>query len=197
MQMSTAQIPAIIAPKVTAILDHFRQGVESWTKAGELLVEMLDENPHAYDYILAACPTMNAAILGKLEAIGRKTLHPQLLLTSGPGVSRMEKLPISMQERLLTEPVPLVVMTDNGPDILLVKAKDMSPDQVRQVFDRDRIRTEGEQRTILAEQMSRKAVSKNTPKSVPWRIKGRKVEILEPVTLTDSELFQILAQIRA
>jgi hypothetical protein len=123
-----------------------------------------------------------------------KVLHPQLLLSASPGFAKLQKLPISMQERYIEEPVPLVVHTDNGTDILLVKAKDMTKEQAAQVFGSGRIRTEGEQKAWLIQQRSEKArpIGSNLP---AWRIRNGKVEFIAGATLTAGELATIITQI--
>jgi hypothetical protein len=171
----------------------FKEGVEAWIKAGEILVHMVEDDPYVYDYIIAQCPTLNAGILGRFEQMGRKTLHPQLLLTASPGFAKLQKLPYSMQERYIEEPVPIIVHTDEGTDVLLVKAKDMTKEQASQVFAPGRIRTEGEQKAWLMQQRSNNA--RNVPEAaqVPWKIKGGKV-IINGVEFTRKQLHVILAE---
>jgi hypothetical protein len=129
--------------QIDAFITHFRRGVEEWITAGEILVQMVEQDPYVYDYIIQQCPQINAGILGRFEQMGRKTLHPQLLLTASPGFAKLQKLPFSLQERYIEEPVPVIVHTADGTDVLLVKAKDMTKEQAAQVFAPGRIRTEG------------------------------------------------------
>jgi hypothetical protein len=172
----------------------FKQGVEAWIKAGEILVRLVEDDSHAYDYILKQCPQINAGILGRFEQMGRKTLHPQLLLTSSPGFSKLQRLPFSLQERYIEEPVPLVVHTDDGTDILLVQAKNMTKEQASQCFGQGRIRTEGEQKAWLMQQRSNNArpVKSSEP---AWRIKGGRVVFREGASMSAGELATIIAQL--
>lgn len=132
--------------QIETFIHHFRRGVEEWITAGEILVQMVEKDPYVYDYIIQQCPQINAGILGRFEQMGRKTLHPQLLLTASPGFAKLQRLPFSMQERYIEEPVPVIVHTEDGTDVLLVKAKDMTKEQAAQVFAPGRVRTEGEQK---------------------------------------------------
>jgi hypothetical protein len=159
-----------------------------------MLVEMVEEDPHVYDYIIQQCPTLNAGILGRFEQMGRKILHPQLLLSASPGFSKLSKLPFSMQERYLSEPVPIIVHTENGPDVLLVETKNMTKEQANQVFAPGRIRTEGEQRAWLMQQRSNaaKPVGSNV---APWSIKGGRVVFVAGATLSAGELATIITQL--
>jgi hypothetical protein len=179
--------------KIETFIQHFRRGVEEWIAAGEILVEMVEEDPYVYDYIINQCPTLNAGILGRFEQMGRKTLHPQLLLTASPGFAKLQKLPYSMQERYVTEPVPMIVHTEAGTDVLLVKAKDMTKEQAAQVFAPGRVRTEGEQKAWLVQQRSEKAIRNEETVKTPWKIRGHKV-IINGVEFTRKEIAGILAQ---
>lgn len=156
--------------KIAQLVKLMKDGVDAWVKAGEILVELVEDDPHVYDYIIQQAPNLNASVLGSLEQMGRKILHPQLLLSASPGFSRLRKLPYSMQERFIEEPIPLIVHTDGGTDVLLVKAKDLTKDQATQVFSANRLRTEGEQKAYLIQQRS------NSVRTVgdvsPWRLTG-------------------------
>lgn len=177
--------------KIIKFIALFREGVNAWIKAGEILVDLVENDPHSYDYIIQSCPQLNAGILGRFEQMGRKTLHPQLLLTASPGFARLTRLPFSMQERYVEEPIPLIVHTDDGTDVLLVKAKDMTKEQASQVFAPGRLRTEGEQKAWLMQQKSNNA--RPVVSSKPWSIKGSKI-IINGLEFTRKELTAILAQ---
>lgn len=179
--------------KITSFIDLFRDGVKAWIKAGELLVEMTEENPKVYDEILDQCPQLNAGILARFEEMGRKTLHPQLLLNASPGFAKLKRLPFSLQERYLTEPVPILIETLTGPDKLLVKAKDMSREQANQAFGGNRLRTEGEQRAYLAQKEN--DAPKRTGSGISlWTKKGGRIFFNPDVGFTASDLASILAQ---
>ena len=179
--------------QIETFIQHFRRGVEEWITAGEILVQMVEEDPYVYDYIIAQCPQLNAGILGRFEQMGRKTLHPQLLLTASPGFAKLQRLPYSMQERYIEEPVPVIVHTDDGTDVLLVKAKDMTKEQAAQVFAPGRIRTTGEQKAYLVQQASHRAIDKKDAVEKPWKIRGHRV-IINNVEFTRKELYAILSQ---
>ena len=187
--MTITQINTLI----DRFVDLYVKGSEAFVQAGEILVELVDNDPHTYDYILRKFPTLNPTILNKLEQMGRKTLHPQLLFNSSAGYSKLQKLPYSLQERYIDEPIPLVVHTENGTDVLLVKAREMTKEQANQAFATGRIRTEGEQKAFLIQQESNAAKNVTPTMITPWKIKGAKVEI-NGVTFTRKELAGILAQ---
>ena len=177
--------------KIQQFIELFKEGIAAWIKAGEILVELVESDPHTYDYIIQQCPQLNAGILGRFEQMGRKTLHPQLLLTASPGFAKLTRLPMSMQERYIDEPIVMVVHTgDGGTDTLLVAAKNMTKEQANQAFAPGRIRTEGEQKAWLVQNLSN--ASKPVMKT-PWQIRGHKV-LINGVEFTRRELAGILAQ---
>ena len=180
--------------QIEKFITLFQEGVNAWIKAGEILVQMTEEDPHVYDYIIQKCPTLNAGILGRFEQMGRKTLHPQLLLSASPGFSKLSKLPFSMQERYIEEPVPIIVHTENGTDVLLVQAKNMTKEQANQVFAPGRIRTEGEQKAWLMQQRSMAAKPVGAA-IAPWSIKGGRVVFNAGATLSAGELATIITQL--
>jgi hypothetical protein len=194
---NTIEKPALTIAQINTQIDRFVdlyvKGSEAFVQAGEILVELVDNDPRTYDYILRKFPTLNPTILNKLEQMGRKTLHPQLLFNNSAGYNKLQKLPYSLQERYIDEPIPLVVHTDNGTDVLLVKAREMTKEQANQAFATGRIRTEGEQKAFLIQQESNAAKNVTPPIITPWKIKGAKVEI-NGVLFTRKELAGILAQ---
>jgi len=194
---NTIEKPALTIAQINTQIDRFVdlyvKGSEAFVQAGEILVELVDNDQHTYDYILRKFPTLNPTILNKLEQMGRKTLHPQLLFNNSAGYSKLQKLPYSLQERYIDEPIPLVVHTDTGTDVLLVKAREMTKEQANQAFATGRIRTEGEQKAYLIQQESTAARNITPVMQTPWKIKGSKVEI-NGVLFTRKELAGILAQ---
>lgn len=194
-EVKTHLTPNEANAKIGEFIALFRQGVEAWIKAGRILVELVESDPHTYDYIIEQCPTLNAGILGRFEQMGRGSLHPQLLLAASPGFAKLQKLPLSMQERYIEEPIPIVVHVDGGTDVLLVKAKEMTREQASQVFAGGRIRTQGEQKAWLMQHRSA-AAKPAKPSNSPWTIKGGKVTFDSGVTLTKADVAAIYMQMK-
>ena len=180
--------------RIDQFLDLFHQGINAWIKAGEILVELTEDDPHAYDYIIQRCPTLSAGVLGRFEEMGRKTLHPQLLLTSSPGFAKLQKLPFSLQERYVEEPIPIIVHSEGGTDVLLVKAKEMTKEQAAQVFTGNRVRTEGEQKAYIMQQRSEHARPVGTNLSA-WTVKNGRVIFNQGASLSAGELATIITQL--
>ena len=179
--------------KIQEFIATFNGSIEGMKLAGEILVELVESNPHVYDYISNQCPTMTAGMLQTLERVGRGQVLPTLAMDSSPGGMRLKGLPLSAQKRYETEPVPMVVETDDGTDVLLVHAKNMTPKQARQAFTNGRLRTEGEQRAKLIEDRSNAAKPVDAV-AQPWRISRGKLEV-KGVLFTAGDLASILTQL--
>jgi hypothetical protein len=172
---------------------HVGAGIESWIKAGKLLVELVGQDPDVYAKIIAKNPHINAGVLGRFEQMGRGMLHPQLLLAHTPGLNKLAAMPYSVQQKYVEEPIPVIVETGAGTDVLLIKAREMTAGQAAQAFASNRLRTEGEQKAWLLDQRQRRAVPVSN--TSPWRIKNGKVEFRAGATLTASELCAIISQL--
>jgi len=179
--------------KIGQFIQSFQDGMNSWKEAGLILVELVESDPHVYDYITAQSPAMTSGMLQTLERVGRGQLLPTLAMDSSPGGMKLKNLPLSAQQRYETEPVPLVVETNHGPDILLVQVKNMTTKQARQAFTNGRLRTEGEQRAKLIEDRS-SAARPVQEVDRPWKIVNHKLNV-KGVIFTAGELAAILTQL--
>jgi hypothetical protein len=181
--------------KIDQFIQLYTQGVEAWVKAGEIIVELVEADPFIFDYIIQKCPHLNAGVLGKFEKMGRKIIHPHLLLSNSPGAERLAKMPYSVQQRFIDEPIPLIIHSDQGTDVLLVKAKDLTAAQANQVFTNDRMRTEGEQKAWMVDQQSKAAVVNVKAHVSPWSIKNGRVVFQQGASLSAGELATIITQL--
>lgn len=180
--------------KIKQFADLVRQGVDAWIKAGEILVELVNDDPQVFDKIINENPHLNAGVLGRFELMGRKALHPQLLLHDSPGYQKLAQMPFSVQERYLESPIPLLVETPTGTDTLQVSAKNCTPSQARQLFSANSVRTAGEQKAWLVAQRAKKTHPKST--TVPaWSVKHGKVFFTEGAGFTAGELATIITQL--
>jgi len=190
---------AIITKKTNRFLKHVRDGIEEWTKAGKLLVDLVDENPNAYDDILeAADGQITRAHLAKFEAIGRGGLEPRLLLNGSVGYAKLQNVPLSEQQKALRDGVKLYEPTSDG-NIThrIVRPEDLNPFEASQVFaPGGSIRTPEEQASYLRKRESRKnADAAPATKAGPsYRIIKGKLVVTNACTLTPTEVSSILQE---
>lgn len=179
---------------VDAINDLMIKGMEAWKAAGKIVADLVDEDPDAIDRIIEVSPMLTKGILRSLERIGRDELMPELLLRNGLAYAKLRELPIQLQRKYVKEPVPLMIQTANGPDTLNVTVDALSPQQVRQVFSSDGVRSLAEQRAWLADNAPRltPAIEAET---LPFEVHGKTVVFTRPCKLTRSEVAAILSRL--
>ena len=181
--------------EVAKFITAYQRGMQAWEEAGKIIVAIVDADPHAIDDIVALCPSLTPSIIHVFERIGRGLLLPALAMDTSAGAAKLRELPLSAQKRYENEPVPLIVNTEQGTDVLLVDVRNMTRDQAKQVFAKGRIRSEGEQKAWLIEQNSRN-VAPSISQSVPaWTVKNGRVIFQKGATLTAGELATIITQI--
>jgi hypothetical protein len=193
------QLPAIkLGDKIAQFRASYTQGMESWKRAGEIIVEIVDADPSAYEIIMDQCPGITAQVIAVFERIGRGQILPALAMDNSAGANLLKSLPVSQQERYMAEPVPLVIETERGTDTLLVKVKDMSAAQARQAIIDGRIRTLAEQKAYRAEIRQRELTYATRPaqgETPIWRIRNGRVEFLRGAILSAGELATIITQL--
>lgn len=173
-----------------AFVELIREGIDKWKQAGECLVAMLEKNPNIKKKLLDDYPFLSAGILAKLEDVGRGHLMPQLLLSDSSAFRKARELPVSEQKKAIESKVPLVFERNGSYDVLEVDFKSLSHDQSMQVFDRDHIRTEQEQRLFIEQKRS---ASKKPAKD--WEIEGGMIVFRRGARFTVADLSRILGEV--
>ncbi len=169
------------------------EGLECWSKAGKVLVSLLDDHGYTYAQLQKECG-IDASILSRFEMIGRRQLHPPLLVHTSAGHRQLAKAPYSTQVKYCDEPVEVLVLRDGQPDVLCVKVGDLTTDQCRQVFGKDgNVRDIPAQRAYLA---SKNAKSPSPDAwDTPYAVKGKNVVVSRPCTLDAKTLANLLARL--
>lgn len=183
--------------KITEIGLLITAGIASWLSAGEIVVSLLDEDRMTLSEIAAKSDNANlsATLLAKFEQLGRAQLLPELLLATYAAAPRMRELPISEQRRLIQEPVEVLVKGATGPDSLLVKVENLTPDQCKQVFDGQIVRGLPAQRAYIESNRNKPTTKGDTVQHMPYKITGKKVVFQATCQLSAQEIAQILSQI--
>lgn len=189
MQLTSHQI------KIAQFAALIKEGIDAWVKAGEIIVELLNQDPTVIDQICAQNAWITPEICYRFEQIGRKQVSPQLLLSDTPGVRRLRSLPFSQQERYANEPLELLVVENGKTDVLKIHVKNLTPAQTAQVFEKDSVRDIAKQRAYLFDKQSKDAfpVAGNDK---PYTIVGGKVRFKANCTLTARQIAEILTEIQ-
>jgi hypothetical protein len=169
----------------------FQQGIDGIVHASEIYVRALDVDPrnadkfkeHFADYIPAS------AWQG-FEAVGRKWMHPRLLL-GGVADRRknaaIKKLSYAAQERVFRHELFPVVVDNRVEDVDLLNAP---AEVVEQVCDHSGIRSVEEQNAYL----KGLSVVRPLPKKLPYIITNGKIYFSQSALMTKEELQAIIAE---
>lgn len=122
--------------KIDKFIGTIELGVNFFQTSGKLLVELLDENPHVFEDILAAHPPvwLTRDVLDVFEQIGRNQLAVETMFLPRHVISRLVALPKDAQIQIATNPVP-VVRRIGGRHVTIKKsAKELTPKEARQAI---------------------------------------------------------------
>ena len=172
--------------------DLIFSGLNMWVKAGEMLVEMIDNDPNAIKRICKANPRLTKPMLNKFEKIGRKVYDPRLLLRNCAGYTKARRLPYSAQQDILKNKVKIAVSPTSS-DHRLVDVGEMTPAETRIAFTNEGVRSITEQRSFLKSQEKPKGIKMNDS-SPDYVIHKGKVTFRHDVTLDVAGLAAILSQ---
>jgi hypothetical protein len=181
-----------INESIQAFREAFASGINSITKAAEIYVRSLDENPRNADKFKEAfADQIPATAWSGFEAVGRKWMHPRLLMGGIANTKKstiIKRLPYSMQERVFNRERFDLLCADG--DKLQVDVMEATPEQVEQIFDGSSVRNLSAQKAYIE---ARKAEPEKTATEVlPYTISDGKVCFRRGVSLSKSELRNIL-----
>jgi hypothetical protein len=177
---------------VESAVRRFREAwglaVESIVRVATIYVEAIDAEAGAKDAFAAALgDVVPAGAWAQLEAVGRRALHPRIMLgTAGRYSARLRRLPYSDQKKALEERVEMLA-ADGTP--LLVEAAGLSPEQFEQVVAADHIRSLAEQRAWLER---RPQAAQPEAERLPYRLHAGKVVFTRGVEMTRAEVQRLL-----
>jgi len=178
------------------IAELIRIGIEAWAEAGRLVVERTDAG-ETLDKI-AEEEGIAKELLGKFERIGRGMLYPRLLLSTTEGARALQRCPPSDQEHYANNPVSLVVDRGGRTETLLVQLENLTPSQCAQVFGRNHVRTEAEQKAYLESRMAKALVRRVSvaDEGLGYAVQGARVTFQRGCALTKDDLIQILGRMK-
>jgi len=171
----------------------FAAGIQGIVKAGEIYVAAIDHNPKLADSFREEfTDSIPAAAWGQFEAVGRKWLHPNLILGGGGEyATRIKRLPYSQQERVFAGE-RFDMLTGAG-DTLKVDLREIGKTQADQMFAERHVRTLSEQKSWIE---ARRAVPVVEPTELlPYTISGDRVTFRRGATLTRAELKRLVMEV--
>jgi hypothetical protein len=183
-------------PLVGEIVSLITRGIECWSKAGEIVVKLIDDHRLSVQEIAGNSEFLTEDIVARFEQLGRKQILPQLLVADYPAAKHVIKLPYSEQSRAVDAGVELLVMGDEGHSTLKVAIGNLTPLQCKQVFAKDAIRSLPAQRAYIESQKTDNEIKNRVfNNEAIWKVTGRKVVFFKPCQMTAREFAQIIAEI--
>jgi hypothetical protein len=192
--MSKESKELVVSEQISKFQKAFQAGIEGIVEACEVYVKAIDDNPaNADKFREHFADTIPASAWASFEAVGRKWMHPRLILG---GVSDrkknalIKKLPYSLQERIFKrERFPLLL--DNG-HTLEIDIMEATPEQAEQLCDGPTIRTTSAQKAWKEARPVEAEEAK--AETLPYRIADGKIIFRRNTTLTRQELKRIVAE---
>ena len=171
----------------------FTQGIEGIVKAAEIYVAALDEDPRNADKFRDAFSDMlPPSAWGQLESVGRKVMHPRLLMGGVCDRKKstfIKRLAYSMQERVFNRE-RFKLLTEDG-QTLEVDLMEATPEQCEQLCDGSGIRNLSAQKAWME---ARKVHASEPCEVLPYTISGDRVTFRRGCVLTRAEMKRLLTE---
>lgn len=185
---------SVIKRQVEEFRDAINQGINGFVRCGEIYVQTIDNDPDASEtFRLEFADIIPSEMWSNFEAIGRKWMHPRLLMggmTNRRKAAKIKQLPYSLQEKIFNHNRFELLL--EGGDKLKLDIMEATTDQVEQLFSDNNIRTLPEQRAWIEDRKA--SVSDETVEVLPYVIRNGCVIFRKNVKLTRSEMKRLLAE---
>jgi len=174
-----------------------QSGLDNIVKAASIYVEAIDRNPNnAFEFHSKFEDTIPISAWASFEAVGRKWIHPKLIMGGGGRHGcRIKKLPYSVQKQIFDGHRFELLLHDG--DTIRIDLREASADHARQLFGGDHIRTLSEQRLYLAETSKAEAKQEQMIEKIrqmPYVIRGGRVFFREGVEMTKREIQRLIEE---
>lgn len=213
MNEPTSQSMTAILRHVQAIKDSLsdiKRSIELIAQEFGAIIKSTGSEAAAIDAIHAEIPAVGLAFWKNIAMVARGDLHPLVLSSGASAVKFLSKLPISEQQRALTEGVPVAVGRN---DHRLVPAHLLTTHEIAMATDGSRIRSIAEQQEYFRKEeekaekrrkqyldsimVKRADIADERSDEVRWVAGKGSVTILAcPLTITEKEVCAMLRGMR-
>lgn len=173
------------------------KGIDCWIEAGEIIAKTLEEHPDSMSRICEVTG-LSEDIIRRFEQIGRKEIYPRLLANTSIGYRRLVSCTYREQKHYCDNPVELLVADNGKADTLRVEVAHVTPEQARQVFAHDHVRTLAEQRAWLESERKRSVETAMREKAEiqesAFVIRGGRVTFNKGCEMTAREIAELLSR---
>lgn len=175
---------------IKAFQDALQRGLDGITEAMEIAAREIAKDASWPDKVEEQTAIPAVSITRWARLIQRQI--PQLLIDYSPGARLLSRLPKQLQTKYYSEPLPLLIEKDGGFEVLRVDLRNLTPEQARQVFADDHVRTEAEQRAWIEDRKALSAVPAKT--NLPYRIVRDELLVMIPCKFTRRDLARLLSE---
>lgn len=163
--------PNVIATTAPDKIENFislvSAGVESWKKAGAILVELVENNPNVYAEIIKKSSGISLDTLMVFERIGRNEILPELMMSNSLASKKLLSMPIEVQRACIQSGVEVVeVASDGGHSVKRKPLSDLTRSDLDLAFTDKAIRKVDEQYKIIRTSKRAKNSVTSAPSSV-------------------------------
>lgn len=166
---------------------------------GDATAQCIDADPDFVETLTKRFPQVTAEFVRKCEMVGRKKLHPRLVISEGPGASRLRRMPLALQEKYVSEPLPLLIRcAESGTvDVINADLLNLTSDQAKQVFDCDamEVRSEAAQRLWLENQSAKLMPTPKANNSPYRKVKDKIVVMVAGTAFSREELLKMALEL--
>lgn len=180
-----------IAEAVRTFGANLKGAVESLAAAARVYADAVSKyGDEACDAFQKAYPGITQTTWDKMRRVANGGLVPEAMLISDVAASRIERLPLKEQQKMLGGKKTLRVVTQSGN----VKDKALSkltPIEYDAVFSRSgKIRNEDEQRKFYADAAARRRVTPD------YTVEGNVLRVFRATKFTKAELVEIIGKMK-
>ncbi len=182
---------ATTSQRIEQFASLVQAGIEAWYQAGQIVAQAVDEDDDFIEKLCARHPEFTPDFVRRFEQIGRKLIHPRLLISDAPGCRRLARLGYPIQERALQKGVEVLVRSGNGWDTINVDVVNLTKEQAQQVFAHDHVRSAAEQRAYIESQQTFRMAPRIAPEESFMIVRGTLV-VNKSCSFTKTDLTRIL-----
>ena len=187
----------VVKSELSRVSELIVKGVECWIEAGEIIAKTLQDNPGSMGRICEVTG-LSEDIVRRFEQIGRKEIYPQLLANTSIGYRKLVSCPYREQQHYSENPVELLIVGNGKTDTLKVNVAHLTPEQARQAFSSDHVRTVSEQRAWIEAERKRSVENaireKAEVQEAAFVIRGGRVTFRKGCEMTAHEVAELLAR---
>lgn len=175
-----------------ALADLFQAGIDAWSKAGEIITELLNGGATLKE--ISKYSGISRHDLLQFKAIGEGTLYAGLAVSNTPGARKLRQCPLSEQIKYTHEPIPVLEpITSKHRIVKNIPVNEMTIVQSARVFNCNEIRSVADQDKFIDEREKEKeenaeALVKETQ---DYRIYSDRLEVKRKCTITKEQLNEI------